>query len=113
MFIGTRLMATYAGGTYVAAKLITVGMAVQIGNAADHLQHCMRHMTETIPELMKVFGPVGRICDAINSKPSIEPYPGAVPNMAVPLLNMAVPLPNMAVPLPNMAVPSLIWQFPP
>ena len=35
LFIFTRICATYMGGTFVASRLITVGMAVQIGNAAD------------------------------------------------------------------------------
>ena len=81
MFVGTRLLATYLGGTAVAEKLITVGMAVQIGNAADHLQHCMRAVVDLLPEFFKVFGPIGRICDAISSRPSIEPYPEMAPRL--------------------------------
>jgi len=81
MFVATRLLATYMGGLYVADKLITVGMAIQIGNAADHLQHCMRRIVDLLPELFKVFGPVGRICDAISSVPAIEPYPGMAPKI--------------------------------
>jgi len=81
VFVGTRLMATYLGGGFVAQRLITVGMAVQIGNAADHLQHCMRTIVDLLPEIFKAFGPVGRICEAINSRPSIEPYPGMPPKL--------------------------------
>merc|ERR1719359_165526 len=76
MFVGTRLLATYNGGAFVAMKLITVGMAVQVGNAADHLQHCIRDLLEAVPEIFKVVGPVGRVCDAISSRPMIEPFPG-------------------------------------
>jgi len=88
MFIGTRMLATYAGGTYVAEGVITVGMAVQVGNAADHLQHCVRHILEQLPEMMRVVGPVGRICDAISSRPLIEPCPGSAPKLgeAVPII---------------------------
>jgi len=86
MFVGTRLLATYLGGTFVAERLITVGMAVQIGNAADHLQHCMRDVSELIPDFFKVFGPIGRVCEAINSKPTIEPYPGMAPKLTTPLV---------------------------
>jgi len=85
MFIATRLIATYIGGTFVAERLITVGMAVQMGNAADHLQHCMRDIVELIPDFIKVRGPVGRICDAINNRPTIEPYPGDAPKLTVPI----------------------------
>lgn len=86
MFVGTRLLATYQGGTYVASKLITVGMAVQVGNAADHLQHCVRTFFEQLPELLKVVGPVGRICDAISARPMIEPFPGAMPKLTIPIV---------------------------
>jgi ABC-type multidrug transport system fused ATPase/permease subunit len=85
-FIGTRMLATYAGGSYVAARLITVGMAVQVGNAADHLQHCVRSILEEIPEILKVLGPVGRICDAISTMPLIEPFPGAQPKLTIPII---------------------------
>ena len=54
MFIATRMLATYAGGVYVAEKLITVGMAVQVGMAADHLQHCFREILDMIPDFLKV-----------------------------------------------------------
>ena len=50
MFQATRLAATYAGGCYVADKLITVGMAIQVGMAADHLQHCARGIMDMVPE---------------------------------------------------------------
>merc|ERR1711988_1548289 len=86
LFIFTRIYATYMGGTFVASRLITVGMAVQIGNAADHLQHCMRHITEAVPEFFKVLGPVGRVCEAINSRPTIEPHPASPPGLTTALI---------------------------
>ena len=83
MFIATRLLATYAGGTFVASKLITVGMAVQVGMAADHLQHCFREILDMIPEFVKVLQPVGRVCDSINTRGRIEPYPGGPEKLSI------------------------------
>ena len=31
-------------------------------------------------------GPIGRVCDAINSKPTIEPYPGMAPKLTTPIV---------------------------
>ena len=123
MFIATRMLATYAGGVYVADKLITVGMAVQVGMAADHLQHCFRNILDMVPELIKVrpprtlatiratlpplacgaaglalhllrhlpairpasqvLNPIGRVCDSINTRGRIEPYPGGPTKLTV------------------------------
>ena len=86
MFIGMRQFAFYMGGTYVADKAITVGMAVQMANCADHLQHSARAIMDMLPEFLKVTGPIGRVCDMINSKPTIEPYPGMPPKLKIPIV---------------------------
>merc|ERR550514_2188851 len=67
MFFAVRISALYLGGTYVVSGALTVGMAVQLGASADELQHNMREIMELIPDVIKVRGPVGRICDAINT----------------------------------------------
>ena len=82
MFTGTRLLATYMSGGFVASRLITVGMAVQAGMAAEHLQHCLRDLTHQLPQFVKALAPLSRICDAINSEPRIEPVPSAPPKLA-------------------------------
>ena len=82
MFTGTRLLATYMSGGFVASRLITVGMAVQAGMAAEHLQHCLRDLTHQLPQFVKALAPLSRICDAINSEPRIEPMPSAPPKLA-------------------------------
>jgi len=76
MFFAVRISALFLGGTYIVSGMLTVGMAVQLGASADELQHNMRSLMELIPEFIQVRGPIGRICDAINTRPTIEPYPG-------------------------------------
>ena len=56
--------------------IITLLQAVQIGCAADHLQHSIREIMDMVPEMVKALNPLGRICDMLNSKPQIEPLPG-------------------------------------
>merc|ERR1719164_354915 len=41
---------------------------------------------DMIPELLQVTGPIGRVCEMINSKPTIEPYPGQSPKLTIPLV---------------------------
>ena len=43
------------------------------------MQHWLREIFMQLPEFLKVIGPVGRIIDAINSRPKIEPRPGDAP----------------------------------
>ena len=86
MFIGLEQFAGYMGGTYVAQKLVTVGMAVQMQNCAGHLQHSTRAIMDMIPELLQVTAPIGRVCEMINSKPTIEPYPGQSPKLTIPIV---------------------------
>ena len=85
MFIGMRFFALATAGSFVVSDGLTVGMAIQTGNCADHLQHCVRGMLDMIPNIVKVRGPVGRVCDALNAKPTIEPYPGMPPKLKVPI----------------------------
>ena len=84
MFIGMRFFALATAGSFVVSDGLTVGMAIQTGNCADHLQHCVRGMLDMIPNIVKV-EPVGRVCDALNAKPTIEPYPGMPPKLKVPI----------------------------
>jgi len=75
--VATRNFSTFLGASYVAAQTLTVGQAVQIGFAADHLQHCIRDLMDMVPEIITALNPLGRICDMLNSKPKIEPVPSA------------------------------------
>ena len=74
MFIATRMLATYAGGVYVAEKLITVGMAVQVGMAADHLQHCFREILDMIPDFLKVRPSAPSAPSAASPPPAPPPH---------------------------------------
>ena len=85
MFLSMRLFALYMAGGYVAAGAISVGMAIQMGSCADHLQHSIRAVLDMVPEMIKVKGPIGRVCDAINSKPTIEPHPSMPPKLTTPI----------------------------
>merc|ERR1719261_69170 len=75
MFFAVRISALFLGGTYIVSGVLTVGMTVQLGSSADNLQHNMRQLMELIPEILKVTGPIGRICDALNPRSTIEPVP--------------------------------------
>ena len=86
MFLSMRFFAIATAGTFVVSvRAISVGMAIQTRNCADHLQHCVRGMLDMIPNIVKVRGPVGRVCDALNAKPTIEPYAGMPPKLKVPI----------------------------
>jgi ATP-binding cassette subfamily B protein len=85
MFFGVRISALFLGGTYIVSGVLTVGMTVQLGSSADNLQHNMRELMELIPDLIKVTGPIGRICDALNPRPNIEPCPGDAPKRQDPI----------------------------
>lgn len=85
MFFAVRISALYLGGTYIASGMLTVGMTVQLGSSADNLQHNMRQLMELIPDLVKVTGPIGRICDALNPRSTIEPCPGEPPKRKGPI----------------------------
>ena len=60
-------------------------MALQLASSVDHMQHWLREIFMQLPEFLKVIGPVGRIIDAINSRPKIEPRPGDAPKRTTPI----------------------------
>merc|ERR1719456_1043762 len=76
-----RNLTTYFCGFYVAARLPTVGQAVQIAFAADHLQHCIRDIMFMCPDFVTVLTPLGRVCDMLSSRPRIEPMPDSEPKL--------------------------------
>merc|ERR1712139_730637 len=75
VFDGMRFLCTYLGGWYVSVGMLTVGQAIQAGSLANDLQHIIRELFHTMPELVQIFQPLGRVCDMLNSKPKIEPHP--------------------------------------
>mmetsp|Transcript_92534 Transcript_92534/g.299400 ORF Transcript_92534/g.299400 Transcript_92534/m.299400 type:complete len:547 (+) Transcript_92534:1-1641(+) len=77
MMNAVRNVSTFLCGSYVAAHSLTVGQAVQIAFAADHLQHCIREIMFMSPDIIKVLNPLGRVCDMLTSVPKIEPLPDA------------------------------------
>mmetsp|Transcript_92953 Transcript_92953/g.199349 ORF Transcript_92953/g.199349 Transcript_92953/m.199349 type:complete len:938 (-) Transcript_92953:380-3193(-) len=81
MFVATRLGSTYLCGAYVAVKNLTVGQAIQIGFAAEHLQHFVRELMFMTPTIIKVLNPLARVCDMLATKPKIEPLPDAPPKL--------------------------------
>ena len=85
VFTAVRLSAVYVGGWYLSTNILTVGMALQLASSVDHMQHWLREIFMQLPEFLKVIGPVGRIIDAINSRPKIEPRPGDAPKRTTPI----------------------------
>ena len=85
VFTAVRLSAVYVGGWYLSTNILTVGMALQLASSVDHMQHWLREIFMQLPEFLKVIGPVGRIIDAINSRPKIEPRPGDAPKRTAPI----------------------------
>jgi len=81
MFVGSRLSSTYLAGTFVAARALTVGQAIQVGFIGDHLQHVVRELLVLTPDILKVLNPLGRVCDMLASEPKIEPRPGDAPKL--------------------------------
>jgi hypothetical protein len=53
--VATRNFSTFLAGSYVAAQTLTVGQAVQIGFAADHLQVCRCMVWQIVETNVTVF----------------------------------------------------------
>jgi len=81
LFDGVRFFCTYLGGWYVASGTLTVGQAIQAGSLANDLQHIIRELFHTMPEIVSMFQPLGRVCDMLNAKPHIEPHPDSPPKL--------------------------------
>jgi len=79
--VAVRNIATYLCASYVQGHSLTVGQAVQISFAAEHLQHCIREIMFLTPDVITVINPLGRVCDMLTSKPKLEPRPDSPPKL--------------------------------
>lgn len=63
------------GLPYVQRGQMTVSELVDIWVKLNfHINFCFREIVEELPRMSKLFHPLGRICDLLQSKPVIEPH---------------------------------------
>merc|ERR1719161_416097 len=79
--VGVRFLAMHLCGTFVAVQALTVGQAISISSACEHMQHAFRDVMFMGPDIMKVLNPLGRVCDMLSSSPKIEPLPDSPPKL--------------------------------
>lgn len=81
LFDGVRFFCTYLGGAYVAAGTLSVGQAIQSVSLSNYLQHIVQGFFHIMPELVRTFQPLGRVCDILSMIPQIEPHPNSPPKL--------------------------------
>jgi len=81
LFEGMRFYCTYLGGTFVAGGSMTPGQAVMAAGLAGDMTHMVRSIFDVLPELVNALQPLGRVCDMLAVRPTIEPFPGQAPKL--------------------------------
>merc|ERR1719428_1795532 len=76
LFEGMRFYCTYLGGRFVAGGSMTAGQAVMAASLAADMTHMIRCIFDILPEVVTTLQPLGRVCDMLCMRPTIEPFPG-------------------------------------
>jgi len=76
-FMLLRLYCFYIGGQKMMEKTLTYGQTLQIAAGFMTVMHCMRHLSNVIPDMIRMLRPLGRINKLLSSKPVIEPLEGS------------------------------------
>eukprot|EP00463_Aulacantha_scolymantha_P000103 TRINITY_DN105_c0_g1_i3.p1 TRINITY_DN105_c0_g1~~TRINITY_DN105_c0_g1_i3.p1 ORF type:complete len:393 (+),score=52.50 TRINITY_DN105_c0_g1_i3:1535-2713(+) len=77
MLYGHRVYATFQGGCMLTKKELTIGEVIQVSMASMSIMGLVKQYMTTIPLLVKIKAPAGRICEMLKCTPSIEPYLGS------------------------------------
>eukprot|EP00933_Yihiella_yeosuensis_P030158 TRINITY_DN2381_c3_g1_i1.p1 TRINITY_DN2381_c3_g1~~TRINITY_DN2381_c3_g1_i1.p1 ORF type:complete len:978 (-),score=182.53 TRINITY_DN2381_c3_g1_i1:651-3584(-) len=101
LFEGVRFACTFLAGSYVASGFLTVGQAIQVGSLANDLQHIVQDFFHVFPEVIAIFQPLGRVCDILTMKPSIEPHSGSLEKLKPERFSGAIEFKNVNFTFPS------------
>jgi ABC-type multidrug transport system fused ATPase/permease subunit len=111
LFEGMRFYCTYLGGTFVAGASMTPGQAVMAAGMAGDMTHMVRSIFDVLPELVSALQPLGRVCDMLAMRSTIEPFPGQAPKKKPTRFQGAIEFRNVNFTFPSEPLKQVLFDL--
>jgi len=90
---------------------MTPGQAVMAAGLAGDMTHMVRCIFDLLPELVTMLQPLGRVCDMLCTRPSIEPYPWQVAKKKPERFQGAIEFKNVNFTFPSEPLKQVLFDL--